>query len=184
MAKPRLYEKYQNEVIPQLMKEMGYNNLHAVPRVEKVVLNMGMGQATKNKAEVERAQEDLTNIAGQKAVITYSRKAIAGFGLSKNYPIGVKVTLRGKQMYEFLDKLFNIILPRTRDFQGLSEVSFDGTGNYSIGLEDQLVFPEIDPNTLDRRRGLQVVIATSTDNDQEGKALLKTMGLPLQKKEE
>lgn len=184
MAKTRLQEKFTKEVAAQLMKELGYNNQHAVPRLKKVVLNMGVGTATKNKADIERAQDDLTNIAGQKAVITHSRKAIAGFGLSKHYPIGTKVTLRGDRMYEFVDKLFTVILPRTRDFQGLPATSFDGAGNYSIGLDDQLVFPEIDPNTVDRRRGLQIVMVTSANSDEAGKALLVAMGLPLEKKEE
>lgn len=179
----RLKQKYQNEIVPQLMKDLGYTNIHAVPTVKKVILNTGVGTATKNKAEIQQAQQDLTAIAGQKALVTYSKKAVAGFGLPRNYPIGSKVTLRSDRMYEFLDKLFNIILPRTRDFRGLKKDAFDGTGNYSIGLEDQVMFPEIDPNTLERRHGLQVVIVTSAQDDEEGRALLTSLGLPLEKDE-
>lgn len=177
----RLRDTYKNEIIPRLKEELGYNNPHALPKIEKVVLNMGVGRAVKNKKEITEAQKDLTLIAGQKAIITHARKSIAGFSLGKGASIGVKVTLRGDRMYAFLDKLFNIVLPRTRDFQGLSLKSFDGSGNYSIGMAEQSVFPEIDPNTLDQRRGLQVVIVTSANTNEECKALLLAAGLPLEK---
>lgn len=179
----RLKDKYTNEIVPKFLEKPEYGNIFAVPRVEKVVINMGVGVATKNRAEIDRAQEDLTNIAGQKAVVTHSRKAVAAFGLPRNFPIGVKVTLRQDRMYEFLDKLFNIIFPRTRDFRGLKPTAFDGAGNYSVGLEDQVVFPEIDPNTLDRRRSMQVIIVTSAETDEAGRELLLEMGLPLEKEE-
>lgn len=177
----RLKEKYTKEIVPQLMKDLGYNNPHAVPRLVKIVLNMGVGRATKDKKEIEKSQEDLTNIAGQKAIITKARKSIAGFGVGKGNAIGVKATLRGDRMYEFLDKLIAIIFPRTRDFKGVPIRAFDGQGNYTLGINEQVVFPEIDPNTLDRRRSLQVIIVTSAQSTSEGEALLRAFGMPFEK---
>ncbi len=177
----RLKEKYTKEIVPQLMKDLGYNNPHAVPRLMKIVLNMGVGRAIKDKKEIEKSQEDLTNIAGQKAIITKARKSIAGFGVGKGNAIGVKATLRGDRMYEFLDKLIAIIFPRTRDFKGVPVRAFDGQGNYTLGINEQVVFPEIDPNTLDRRRSLQVIIVTSAQNTSEGEALLRAFGMPFEK---
>lgn len=177
----RLKEKYTKEIVPQLMKDLGYNNPHAVPRLVKIVLNMGVGRAIKDKKEIEKSQEDLTNIAGQKAIITKARKSIAGFGVGKGNAIGVKATLRGDRMYEFLDKLIAIIFPRTRDFKGVPIRAFDGQGNYTLGINEQVVFPEIDPNTLDRRRSLQVIIVTSAQSTSEGEALLRAFGMPFEK---
>lgn len=179
----RLLEKYNTEIRSTLIQELGYDNLHAAPAVKKVVLNMGVGKAIKDKKEVLEAQEDLTKIAGQKAIITTARKSIAGFGVGKGASIGTSVTLRGRRMYEFLDKLFSIILPRTRDFRGLKVSAFDGAGNYTLGIEEQVVFPEIDANSMQRRRGLQVVIVTTAKNNEEGEKLLRALGLPLEKDE-
>lgn len=179
----RLKDEYTNKISKQLIEELGYNNPHAIPALQKVVLNMGVGRATKDKKEVEKAAEELTAIAGQKAIITHARRSIAGFGLGKNAAIGVKVTLRNDRMYEFLDKLNSIILPRTRDFKGLPLTAFDGKGNYSVGMSEQVVFPEIDPNTLDKRRGLQIIMVTSAKNDAEGEVLLRALGVPFEKKE-
>jgi len=179
----RLKDEYNNKISKQLMEELGYNNPHAVPALQKIVLNMGVGRATKDKKEVEKAAEELTLIAGQKAVITHARRSIAGFGLGKNAAIGVKVTLRNDRMYEFLDKLSSVIFPRTRDFKGLPLTAFDGKGNYSIGLTEQVVFPEIDPNTLDKRRGLQIILVTNAKDNAEGEVLLRALGLPFEKEE-
>jgi large subunit ribosomal protein L5 len=162
------------------MQTLSIQNINAVPRLEKIVLNMGVGAATKDRKEIQEAMEDLTRIAGQTAVITHARKSIAGFGIAKGAPIGVKVTLRGRRMYEFLDKLIHIVLPRTRDFRGLPVKGFDRRGNYSLGLVEQGVFPEIDVNKVQKRRGLQVVFTTTADNDRDGEALLRSLGLPLQ----
>jgi len=179
----RLRDEYTNKIGKQLLEELGYNNAHAVPVLKKIVLNAGVGRATKDRKEVEKAAEELTLIAGQKAVITHARHSIAGFGLSKNAAIGVKVTLRHNRMYEFLDKLNSIILPRTRDFKGLPLSAFDGQGNYSLGMTEQVVFPEIDPNTLDKRRGLQIILVTSAKTNEEGEALLRALGVPFEKRE-
>lgn len=177
----RLKDIYHNELVPKLMKELSYDNPNAVPSLSKVVLNMGVGGAVDNKAELEKALFDLTQIAGQKAVATSAKKSISSFKLRAGHQIGCKVTLRGKRMYEFLDKLFNIVLPRMRDFRGLSPKSFDGGGNYSIGFSEQTAFPEIDVSKTDKLRGLEVVIVTTAKNDKEGEVLLRALGCPLQK---
>lgn len=174
-----LQEEYTTRIVPELMDKLGYNNPYAVPRVEKVVLNMGLGNAKDKEEELEEAIEELSLIAGQRAVATRARKSVAGFALREGQKIGARVTLRGERMYEFLEKLFKVVLPRTRDFRGLSRKSFDGHGNYSIGLEEQVIFPEIDPNKVRRSRGLQVTIVTSTDSDTEAEKLLTRLGLPL-----
>ncbi len=175
----RLKKIFEEKIIPELQQELGYSNPWQVPRLQKVVLNIGVGQAVKEKKELEEACEDLRLIAGQEPVIRRARKSVAGFSLRQGMPIGCMVTLRGRRMYEFLDKLFNIVLPRTRDFQGLDLKGFDGHGNYSLGLEEQLVFPEIDPHQTRKIRGLQVTIVTSSLNDKEAELLLRKLGCPL-----
>ncbi|MBV9787361.1 MAG: 50S ribosomal protein L5 [Chloroflexi bacterium] len=174
----RMREKYQRDVVPALMKDFNFGNIMQVPRIEKVVLNIGMGEALQNSKSMDAALGDLTAIAGQKPVITRARKSIANFKLREGQPIGAMVTLRGDRMYEFLDRLISIALPRIRDFRGVSRRSFDGRGNYSIGLREQIVFPEIDYDKVDKLRGLEVAIVTSARNDNEGFALLKHMGMP------
>lgn len=174
----RMREKYQRDVVPALMKDFSFGNIMQVPRIEKVVLNIGMGEALQNAKSMDAALGDLTAIAGQKPVITRARKSIANFKLREGQPIGAMVTLRGDRMYEFVDRLISIALPRIRDFRGVSRRSFDGRGNYSIGLREQIVFPEIDYDKVDKLRGLEVAIVTSARNDNEGYALLKQMGMP------
>ncbi len=174
----RMRAKYQQDVVPVLMKDFNYQNVMQVPRIEKVVLNIGMGEALQNAKSMDAAVGDLTAIAGQKPVITRARKSIANFKLRQGQAIGAMVTLRGDRMYEFLDRLISIALPRIRDFRGVSRRSFDGRGNYSIGLREQIVFPEIDYDKVDKLRGLEVAIVTSARNDNEGYALLKQMGMP------
>lgn len=174
----RMREKYQRDVVPALMKDFSFGNIMQVPRIEKVVLNIGMGEALQNAKSMDAALGDLTAIAGQKPVITRARKSIANFKLREGQPIGAMVTLRGDRMYEFLDRLISVALPRIRDFRGVSRRSFDGRGNYSIGLREQIVFPEIDYDKVDKLRGLEVAIVTSARNDNEGFALLKHMGMP------
>lgn len=174
----RMREKYQRDVVPALMKDFSFGNIMQVPRIEKVVLNIGMGEALQNAKSMDAALGDLTAIAGQKPVITRARKSIANFKLREGQPIGAMVTLRGDRMYEFMDRLISIALPRIRDFRGVSRRSFDGRGNYSIGLREQIVFPEIDYDKVDKLRGLEVAIVTSARNDNEGYALLKQLGMP------
>ena len=179
----RLKETYQKEIIPGLIKELGLKNPNAVPKVIKVVLNMGVGKAVDDKSELEKAIADLTKIAGQKAVLTTAKKSISGFKIRAGGKIGCKATLRGKRMYEFLDKLFNIVFPRMRDFRGLTKKSFDGRGNFSIGLPEQTAFSEVDASKIDKLRGLEVVIVTTAKEDKEGEILLRALGCPLQKSE-
>ncbi len=174
----RMKEKYQRDIVPALTKEFNYRNPMEVPKVEKVVINIGMGEALQNAKSMDAALSDLTAIAGQKPVVTRARKSIANFKLRQGQPIGAMVTLRGEKMYEFLDRLISIALPRIRDFRGVSRRSFDGRGNYSIGLREQIVFPEIDYDRVDKLRGLEVAIVTTARNDNEGYALLKNMGMP------
>lgn len=174
----RMREKYQREVTPALTKEFSYRNPMEVPKIEKIVLNIGMGEALQNAKSMDAAIADLTAIAGQKPVITRARKSIANFKLRQGQAIGAMVTLRGERMYEFLDRLISVALPRIRDFRGVSRRSFDGRGNYSIGLREQIVFPEIDYDKVDKLRGLEIAIVTSARNDDEGYALLKQFGMP------
>jgi large subunit ribosomal protein L5 len=174
----RLRERYQTEIVPQLVKELEYKNICQVPRVEKVVLNMGLGEAIQNAKVMDAAVLELTAIAGQKPVVTKARKAIANFKLREGMSIGCMVTLRGPRMYEFLDRLFSLALPRVRDFRGVSDRSFDGRGNYSLGVREQIIFPEINLDKIDKVRGLTVSIITSARTDAEGKALLKALGMP------
>lgn len=174
----RLKEKYEKEVVPTLMKEFGYKSIMAVPRAEKVVLNMGLGEAIYNIKALDKGVEELSLIAGQKAVVTNARKSIAGFKLRQGMPIGCTVTLRRQRMYDFLDKLFNVAFPRVRDFRGLSEKTFDGRANCTIGIKEQIIFPEIDYDKIDKIRGLNISIVTSAGTDAEGLFLLKALGMP------
>jgi large subunit ribosomal protein L5 len=175
---PRLKEKYLAEVVPNMMKEFSYKNIMEVPRMEKIVLNVGLGEAIQNIKLLDAAQKELSLITGQKAVVTKAKKSIAAFKLRKGVPIGCKVTLRGKMMYEFLDRFISLSLPRIRDFRGISGKSFDGRGNYSIGLKEQFIFPEIDYDKVEMVHGLDIVFCTSAKTDKESKALLRYFGMP------
>ena len=175
----RLHERYKSEVMPALSKRFGYKNRMAVPRLSKVTVNIGLGEASQNIKLLDTAAQELGLIAGQKPVITRAKKSIANFKIRKGMPIGCMVTLRGERMYEFLDRLANIVLPRLRDFKGLSPNSFDGRGNYTLGLRDQLVFPEIDYTRVDKIKGMNVTITTTARTDEEGRELLKLLGVPL-----
>ena len=181
MAELRLKQKYKNEVRKKMQDKFGYANVHQVPKLEKVVINMSVGDAITNSKILDVAVNELQTISGQKAVITKAKKSIAAFKLREGMNIGAKVTLRGERMYTFLDKLFNIVLPRIRDFRGLSRKSFDGRGNYNMGLKEQLVFPEINFDKVEKARGMDIVIVTSAKTDEEATEFLTEMGLPLQK---
>lgn len=174
----RLQERYQQEVVPALTKEFNFRNTMEVPRVTKIILNIGLGEALQNARVVDAAVGDLTAIAGQKPVVTKAKKSVANFKLRQGQAIGAMVTLRGQRMYEFLDRFINVALPRIRDFRGVSRRSFDGHGNYSYGLREQIVFPEIEYDQVDKLRGLEISIVTSARNDAEGYALLKQFGMP------
>lgn len=174
----RLREHYKKNVLPALMKEFGYKNIMAVPKIEKISLNIGLGEATGNPKLMDGAVNELGQIAGQKPVICKAKKSIAAFKLRENMPIGCMVTLRGDRMYEFLDRLINVSLPRVRDFRGISSKAFDGRGNYTLGLKDQLIFPEIDYNKVEKTKGLNICVTTTAKTDAEGLALLKLMGMP------
>ena len=176
----RLYDHYKTVVRPALQKEFGYSNMHQIPGLVKIVLNMGVGEATQDKKKIDAAAQDMALIAGQKPLIVRSRKAEANFKLRAGMPIGLKVTLRRSQMYEFLDRLVNIALPRVRDFRGLNPRSFDGRGNYALGLKEQIVFPEIDYDKIDTIRGMDIVIVTTAKTREEGMALLKGFDMPFQ----
>jgi large subunit ribosomal protein L5 len=175
---PRLKERYRQEIVPALMREFKYTNVMAVPRVRKLVVNMGLGEAIQNAKLLDSANVELAQITGQKPVITRARKSIANFKLRKNMPIGAMVTLRGDRMYEFFDRLANVALPRVRDFRGLSTRAFDGRGNYTLGLRDQLVFPEIEYSKVDKVKGMNISIVTDARSDAEALALLRHLGLP------
>jgi large subunit ribosomal protein L5 len=174
----RLKGRYKQEIIPSLMKLYGYKNSMKVPKLDKVVLNIGLGEATQNAKALEAAEKDLVAISGQHPVITRAKKSIAAFRLRTGMPIGLKVTLRGERMYDFFDKLVNAILPRIREFQGVSRNSFDGRGNYTLGLKEQIVFPEVDYDKIDKVRGLEVSIITTANTDEEGRHLLELLGMP------
>ncbi|RPJ60361.1 MAG: 50S ribosomal protein L5 [Acidobacteria bacterium] len=180
----RLKDKYKNEVVPALIKEFKYTNIMAVPKVVKVVVNMGVGEAIQNAKLLDSAADELGAITGQRPIVRKAKKAIAAFKLRKGMPIGVTVTLRGDRMYEFLDRLMNIALPRVRDFRGVSVRSFDGRGNYTLGMRDQLIFPEIDIGKTERINGMNVTIVTTAESDEEARFLLGTMGMPFVKREE
>jgi len=174
----RLKEFYRDRVVKQLIEEMGYKNVMEVPRIDKITLNMGVGEAVGDKKVLEHAVSDMTRVAGQKPIVTKARKSVAGFKVREGWPIGCKVTLRNEQMYEFLDRLINIAIPRIRDFRGMSPKSFDGRGNYSMGVREQIIFPEIDYDKVDKLRGMDVTITTTAKNDAEGRALLKAFNFP------
>jgi large subunit ribosomal protein L5 len=177
-TKARLREHYASVVVPALVKEFGYKNVNAVPKLEKISINIGMGEATQNSKVIDSAVAELAAIAGQKPITTKAKKSIAAFKLREGMPIGVAVTLRGDRMFEFLDRLVTVALPRVRDFRGVSPKSFDGRGNYTLGIRDQLIFPEIDYNKVDKTKGMNINITTSAGTDVEGLALLRQMGMP------
>ena len=175
---PRLKDSYRNEVVPALMKEFGYRNVMEAPRLEKIVVNVGVGEALQNAKALDHTVQDITIITGQQPIVTRAKKSIAGFKLREGMTVGVKVTLRGNRMYDFLDRLCNIALPRRRDFRGVSPDSFDGRGNYSLGLLEQLVWPEIDYDSIDKVRGMEMSIVTTARTDEEGRRLLQLLGMP------
>ena len=177
----QLKEKYKKDIIPSLMKLYGYKNVMQVPRLDKAVLNIGLGEATQNAKALEAAERDLVAISGQHPVITRSKKSIAAFRLREGMPIGLKVTLRGERMYDFFDKLVNAVLPRMRELQGVSKNSFDGRGNYTLGIKEQIIFPEVDYDKVDKVRGLEVSFITTANTDEEGKHLLELLGMPFTK---
>ena len=174
-----LKQRYQKEIVGQLQKELGYTNVMRVPKIEKITLNMGVGAAAQDKKAIEGAVKDMTAISGQKPVVTNARKSIAGFKIRQGWPIGCKVTLRGDRMYEFLERLISIAIPRIRDFRGFSARAFDGRGNYSLGIKEQIVFPEIEYDKIDKLRGLDITITTSAENNEAAAALLRAFGFPL-----
>jgi large subunit ribosomal protein L5 len=176
-----MHEKYRKETVPALMKRFGWKNSMAVPKVQKITLNIGLGEASQNAKLLDTAAVELGQITGQKPVITRAKKSIANFKIRKGMPIGCAVTLRGEKMYEFLDRLCNVVLPRVRDFRGLPGNAFDGRGNYTLGLKDQLIFPEIDYNKVEKTKGMNICITTTARTDAEGQALLKHMGMPFSK---
>jgi len=177
----RLREKYKNEIAPAIAKEFEITNSMAIPKLEKIVINMGMGEAISNSKMIDTAVDELATITGQKPVVTKAKKSIAAFKLREGMRIGTMVTLRGSRMYEFLDRLISVALPRVRDFRGISPKSFDGRGNYTMGVKEQLIFPEIDFNKVDKTRGMNISIITTAKNDEEGRALLKSLGMPFKK---
>ena len=183
MAKARLYEKYVKEIAPALQKELGVKNPMAVPKVHKVVINMGVGEATQNAKVLDPAVNELGQITGQKPVVTRAKKSIAAFKVRENQAIGAMVTLRGDRMYEFLDRLINVALPRVRDFRGVSSKSFDGRGNYTLGVRDQLIFPEIDYAKVEKTKGMNVTIVTTAKDDNEARTLLRHLGMPFRQEE-
>lgn len=182
MYTPRLKEKYHEEVVPSLKKEFGYKSPMQVPHLEKICINQGLGDAVADKKIIETAVEEMTAIAGQKAVPTYSKKDISNFKLRKGMPIGSRVTIRGDKMYEFLDRLIAVALPRTRDFRGVKETGFDGRGNFTMGVAEQIIFPEIDIEKVNKINGMDITFVTSADSDEEAKALLTEFGFPFRKK--
>jgi large subunit ribosomal protein L5 len=178
MAMPRLKERYLSEIVPALQQRFGYKNISQVPKVEKIVINMGLGDAKDNPKSLEAAVKDLTIIAGQKPLVTRARKSIANFKLRQGMNVGAKVTLRGARMYEFADRLLNVALPRVRDFRGVSDKAFDGRGNYALGIKDQLIFPEIDYDQVEKVRGMEMIFVTTANTDEEARELLRLMGMP------
>jgi len=178
MSMPRLKDRFREEIVPEMMERFGYDNTMQVPRLEKIVVNIGLGEALQNPKALEAATRDLTVITGQKPVVTRARKSIANFRLRAGNPIGVKVTLRNERMYSFLDRLINVALPRQRDFRGVSRTSFDGRGNYALGLREQLVFVEIEYDSIDKVRGMEVIVVTTAKSDEEARELLRLFGMP------
>ena len=179
---PRMKERYQDEIVPAMVNEFGYKNVMQAPRVEKVTVNIGAGEAVQNAKALDAASSDIATITGQHPVITRAKKSIANFKLREGMPIGVMVTLRGAMMWEFLDRLLNATLPRIRDFQGVSPNSFDGRGNYSLGIREQVIFPEIEYDKIDKIRGMQITVCTSARTDEEGQRLLELLGMPFAKR--
>jgi large subunit ribosomal protein L5 len=175
---PRLRKKYKEEIVPQLMKDFSFRNIMQVPKLERVIVNMGLGEAVQNAKLIESAVEELMAITGRKPIVTRAKKSIASFKLREGMPIGVMVTLRGEQMYDFVDRLVSIALPRTRDFKGISPKAFDGRGNYTLGIREQIVFPEINYDKIDRIKGMNVTFVTTAETDEQGRALLKSLGMP------
>jgi large subunit ribosomal protein L5 len=175
---PRLLERYRKEIVPTMMREFKYENLMRVPQLEKVVINVGVGEALTNAKALDGAVKDITSISGQKPIVRKAKKSIATFKLREGNPIGIKVTLRGDRMYSFVDRLVNIALPRTRDFRGVSRDAFDGRGNYTLGLREQLIWPEIEYDSIDKIRGMEITIVTSASNDEEARRMLQLMGMP------
>jgi large subunit ribosomal protein L5 len=180
---PRLKEKYQEEILPVLKQDFGYHSVMEVPHVTKVVVNIGLGEAIQNTKALDNASNDITLITGQKPIVRKARKSIATFKLREGTPIGIKVTLRGDRMYDFLDRLMNVALPRMRDFRGVSPDAFDGRGNYTMGLQEQLVWPEIDYDTIDKVRGMEITIVTTAKTDEEARRLLQLLGMPFGKRQ-
>ena len=178
----RLQEKYQKEVVPAMIEKFGYKNIMEVPKLEKIVINMGVGEAKENQKVLESAVSDLTLIAGQKPVLTRAKKSVANFKIRENMPLGCKVTLRKAKMFEFADKLMSIALPRVRDFRGVSSKAFDGRGNYSLGIKEQLIFPEIEYDKIDKVRGMDIIFVTSANTDEEARELLRFLGMPFAQK--
>ena len=174
----RLQEKYLKEVVPAMTEKFGYKNIMQLPKIEKVIINMGVGEAVGNPKALDSAVADLTIIAGQKPILTRAKKSLAAWKLRQGMPIGAKVTLRGLRMYQFLDKFMNVALPRVRDFRGVSDKAFDGRGNYAVGLKEQLIFPEIEYDKIDKLRGMNIVVVTTAKTDEEARELLKLMGMP------
>ena len=177
----RLKERYTKEIVPSLMEKFEYTSIMQAPKIDKIVINMGVGDAVSNTKNLDKAVEELTLISGQKPVITLAKKSIAAFRLREGMPIGTKVTLRGERMYDFLDKLVTVSLPRVRDFRGVSKKSFDGRGNYTLGIKEQLIFPEVDYDRVDKVRGMDIVIVTTANTDEESRELLTQLGMPFQK---
>ena len=177
----RLKKQYTNEIMEAMMKKFGYKNIMQVPKLEKIVINMGVGEAKENKKLLDAAVADMETISGQKAIVTKARKSVANFKLREGMPIGCKVTLRGERMYEFADRLINLALPRVRDFRGVSQNSFDGRGNYALGIKEQLIFPEIEYDKVDKVRGMDVIFVTTANTDEEARELLTLFGMPFKK---
>ena len=177
----RLKEVYNNEIVSKLQQQFGYKSVMEVPKITKITLNMGVGEASQDRKAIDGAVADLALISGQKPLVTKARKSVAGFKIREGWPIGAKVTLRGERMYEFLDRLVSMAIPRIRDFRGLNPKSFDGQGNYSMGVKEQIVFPEIDYDKIDKIKGMNVTFVTTASNDEEGRALLRHLGMPFRK---
>nr|YP_009393149.1 ribosomal protein L5 [Bostrychia moritziana]ARW61711.1 ribosomal protein L5 [Bostrychia moritziana] len=172
---------YENKILPELLKEFNYRNIHEIPKLVKIVINRGVGEAAQNTKTLDKSIEEVTYITGQKPIITKTKKSIAGFKIRENIPIGLKVTLRKEKMYDFLNKLINLSLPRVRDFRGISKKQFDGRGNYNLGIKEQIIFPEVNYDEIDKIRGMNITIVTTANNDQESLALLKKFGMPFTK---
>lgn len=180
----RLKEQYRSEIMPSLREKFGYENVMQIPKIEKVIVNMGVGEAVQNSRALDGAMNDLTQITGQKPQVRRARKSIAGFKIREGMPVGARVTLRGEMMWEFLDRLISVALPRVRDFRGISDRSFDGRGNFALGLREQLIFPEISYDAIDATRGMDVAVVTSAESDEEGRELLRLLGMPFRTTQE